>query len=415
MVPGPCRPKPFIIMKTRTFLLALLSLLIPAVSSAATTSDLVPTQCTIGDRLVFGPISSVGFIFDVGVSVTPEAKAYIKNGDKTIAEGCLSCSNYTGKKRTQGTVSVDFADELLLPKGEKYCVVIPQGSIFKEGASDVSNEEISVEFEVPSNLGQADPSVDEGSTVTEIDRIGFYFCTETAALEGNSITLLREGIPVRTYPCDVSWDWDLGYAGIDFGYRMKFENGVHYSLLLPKDAVSALHRSDITNEKAIVNFIGGYTEPVKPLTYSWCSLFDHHPSDKLNEVIFYYDQPVMLSEIPVVQLCEAHEGKGTVVKEVVPTVRNENGQWLLVADFEGFPLAAETGYSVVIPEGTLITKDGDVVVNRRNVTSVGNTTGIEGVEVSTTSDHIYTLQGVRLQQPPKQGVYIQHGKKFVAK
>lgn len=105
-------------MKTRTFLLALLSLLIPAVSSAATTSDLVPTQCTIGDRLVFGPISSVGFIFDVGVSVTPEAKAYIKNGDKTIAEGCLSCSNYTGKKRTQGTVSVDFADELLLPKGE---------------------------------------------------------------------------------------------------------------------------------------------------------------------------------------------------------------------------------------------------------------------------------------------------------
>lgn len=415
MVPGPCRPKPFIIMKTRTFLLALLSLLIPAVSSAATTSDLVPTQCTIGDRLVFGPISSVGFIFDVGVSVTPEAKAYIKNGDKTIAEGCLSCSNYTGKKRTQGTVSVDFADELLLPKGEKYCVVIPQGSIFKEGASDVSNEEISVEFEVPSNLGQADPSVDEGSTVTEIDRIGFYFCTETAALEGNSITLLREGIPVRTYPCDVSWDWDLGYAGIDFGYRMKFENGVHYSLLLPKDAVSALHRSDITNEKAIVNFIGGYTEPVKPLTYSWCSLFDHHPSDKLNEVIFYYDQPVMLSENPEVQLCEAHEGKGTVVKEVVPTVRNENGQWLLVADFEGFPLAAETGYSVVIPEGTLITKDGDVVVNRRNVTSVGNTTGIEGVEVSTTSDHIYTLQGVRLQQPPKQGVYIQHGKKFVAK
>ena len=126
--------------------------------------------------------------------------------------------------------------------------------------------------------------------MTEIDRIGFYFPTETAALEGNSITLLREGVPVRTYPCDVSWDWDLGYAGIDFGYRMKFENRVHYSLLLPKGAVSALHRSDITNEEAIVNFIGGYTEPVKPLTYTWCSLFDHHPSDKLNEVIFYYDQ-----------------------------------------------------------------------------------------------------------------------------
>ena len=177
--------------------------------------------------------------------------------------------------------------------------------------------------------------------------------------------------------------------------------------------MSALHRSDISNEEAIVNFIGGYTEPVEPLTYTWCSLFDHHPSDKLNEVIFYYDQPVMLSENPVVQLCEAHEG--TMVKEVVPTMRNENGQWLLVADFDGFPLAMETGYSVVIPEGILITKDGDVVVNTRNVTSVGNTTEIEGVEASTNSDRVYTLQGVRLQQPPKQGVYIQNGKKFVVK
>ena len=32
------------------------------------------------------------------------------------------------------------------------------------------------------------------------------------------------------------------------------------------------------------------------------------------------------------------------------------------------------------------------------------------------TDHrVYTLQGVRLQQPPKQGVYIQNGRKFVAK
>ena len=30
-------------------------------------------------------------------------------------------------------------------------------------------------------------------------------------------------------------------------------------------------------------------------------------------------------------------------------------------------------------------------------------------------NRVYTLQGVRLQQPPKQGVYIQNGKKFVAK
>ena len=32
-----------------------------------------------------------------------------------------------------------------------------------------------------------------------------------------------------------------------------------------------------------------------------------------------------------------------------------------------------------------------------------------------TDNRVYTLQGVRLQQPPKQGVYIQNGRKFVAK
>ena len=46
---------------------------------------------------------------------------------------------------------------------------------------------------------------------------------------------------------------------------------------------------------------------------------------------------------------------------------------------------------------------------------------IEHSEKASTSDRlasdnrVYTLQGVRLQQPPKQGVYIQNGKKFVAK
>ena len=40
---------------------------------------------------------------------------------------------------------------------------------------------------------------------------------------------------------------------------------------------------------------------------------------------------------------------------------------------------------------------------------------IERGEKASAADRVYTLQGVRLQQPPKQGVYIQNGRKFVAK
>ena len=95
-------------MKTRTFLLALLSLLISAVSSAATSSGLVPTQCTIGDRLVFGPISSVGFIFDVGVSVTPEAKAYLKNGDVVVnTRNVTSVGNTTEIEGVEASTNSD--------------------------------------------------------------------------------------------------------------------------------------------------------------------------------------------------------------------------------------------------------------------------------------------------------------------
>lgn len=33
--------------------------------------------------------------------------------------------------------------------------------------------------------------------------------------------------------CDVSWDWNLGYAGINFGETVNFESRVEYTVKLP--------------------------------------------------------------------------------------------------------------------------------------------------------------------------------------
>lgn len=353
-------------------------------------SGLIPEQCTIGDRPVCYPIVDIGFTFDGSISITENSTATVFSDGHPVATGVLSCSNYVGKKRIQGTAVITFESPLLLPKGKTYHLVVPEGVIYREGKPDITNEKLEVEFSVPSTLGQATPTVEEGSVVERKDRIGFFFGFETAPVDGGKAILLREGVPVREYYCDVSWDWNLGYAGIDFGENINFENGVRYSIQLPAGSTSALYRTDIVNEEAIVNFIGGYTEPVKPIQYTWCSLFDNHTTDVLGEVKFYYDRPIALSANPIIKL--NIENENLTVKEVVPTISEENGDWVLAADFENIPLISEKGYTIIIPEGTIVSKEGDVVVNQRNVMEIGSSSGI--VEIENREVSINSANGV---------------------
>ncbi len=351
-------------------------------------SGLVPEQCTIGKSPVCYPIVDIGFTFDGAISIVENSKATVFSDGQPVETGVLSCSNYIGEKRTQGTAVITFESPLLLPKGKTYQLVVPDGVIFRDGKPDISNEKLEVEFSVPATLGSATPTVEEGSVVERADRIGFYFGFETAPVEGRKAILLREGIPVREYNCDVSWDWNLGYAGIDFGEKINFENGVRYTVQLPAGSTSALYRPDIVNENVMVSFIGGYTEPVKTIQYIWCSLFDNHPNDVLGEVKFYYDRPITLSSNSIVQL--KIEEDNIIVKDVVPSISEEDGKWVLVADFDNTPLIPEKGYTIIIPEGTIISKEGDVIVNQRNVMGVGNSSGIAEIvdrEVAISTSH----------------------------
>lgn len=186
--------------------------------------------------------------------------------------------------------------------------------------------------------------------------------------------LYREGEAVRVIPFHATWDWDLGQAHVDFGDKMNFEKGVNFALEIPEGTIYAMYRPDITNKKAVLHFVGGYEEPLPSINYVWCSLFDNHPADVLGEVAFYYNQAVMLSCDPKVQLWYGDNSE--MVKEVMPTLTEEDGQWVLKADFEGTPLTSDKGYTIVIPDGTLISANGDVVINSRRTVNVGDATGI---------------------------------------
>ncbi len=364
----------------RTKIIGLLSTIATASALNVFASGLVPEQCTIGDRPVCYPIVDIGFTFDGAIATVENSTATVFLDGQPVETGILSCTNYTGKKRTQGTAVISFESPLILPNGKSYRLVVPEGVIFREDNPDVSTEEIGIEFSIPATIGPAKPSVEEGSIVENAKRIGFYFGVETTPVENGKAILLREGVPVREYDCDVSWDWDLGYAGIDFGEKINFENGVRYSVLLPEGSISALYRPDIVNKEAVVSFIGGYTESVKPIQYIWCSLYDHHPADVLGEVKFFYDLPIALSANPLIKLYI--ENENLIVKEVVPTISRENEYWVLTADFEDTPLVSEEGYSIIIPEGTLVTEEGDIVVNQRNVMTIGNSSGVSDIKDS---------------------------------
>lgn len=62
----------------------------------------------------------------------------------------------------------------------------------------------------------------------------FYWGTETESDEQQAV-LYREGVPVRQFPFQATWDWDLGQACVDFGEYIKFEKGVNFALKYQKE------------------------------------------------------------------------------------------------------------------------------------------------------------------------------------
>ncbi len=370
----------------KKLVIAVLMAIIAGMPFTAKASGLEPAYCSLteSNRMRFSPITDIWLQFKTHIIADDNAVGTIYCGDEIMLQGKFVADNYYA---TEANAIFTLDEPLLLPKGKSYRFVMPAGVIKKKDAPTESIDELVYTFEIPEYLPMGYAYIDlkkitDGNTIIDkAESIGFRFSTEIETIEGSEMTLLREGVPVRNYPCISSWDWDLGLAWVELaeiGEKMTFEKGVRYTLRMPEGVVSSLYRSDIVNAAAEVSFIGGYTEPVEYLHYVWCSLYDNHPSDVLNEVRFYYDRAIVLAENPTVQLCE--ESSGNVVKTVVPTLSTSEGRWVVTADFEGTPLEAGKGYSIVIPEGTIISEDGDVVVNTRNVMEIDRNGSVSAIE-----------------------------------
>lgn len=401
----------------KNLLLALASI-VSCVLPMTAASPLLPESCTDGDRLFTRPLDEIGFYFDGGIKLLDGAKAVVICGGETVATASrMEVSNYTSSKRTQGALAI-FFDGQILPKGKEYTLQVAAASIASE-TDGTKNTEFTQSFSVPENLGPAHFHVEDGVTIAKTSRYGgglypCYWGIETEAAGEPSFILYREGVAVREFPAYVTWDWDLGQAYPEIEEEMCFEKGVHYSLVLPAGSAHAMYRDDIVNEEVVLNFIGGYEETVPPLNYVWCNLFTDH-SDVLNIVTFTYDRPVRVAEDAKLQLWEIENN--TLVSEADAYLDIQANCWNVCADFGGFQMQPEKGYTFVIPEGTVIAENGDPVINPRNAIALNGSSGIENISIEDKDCDapIYDLFGRKVYVPQPGTIYIQSGKKVLIK
>lgn len=401
----------------KNLLLALASI-VSCVLPMTAASPLLPESCTDGDRLFTRPLDEIGFYFDGGIKLLDGAKAVVICGGETVATASrMEVSNYTSSKRTQGTLAI-FFDGQILPKGKEYTLQVAAASIASE-TDGTKNTEFTQSFSIPENLGPAHFDVEDGVTIAKTSRYGgglypCYWGIETDAAGEPYFILYREGVAVREFPAYVTWDWDLGQAYPKVEEEMCFEKGVHYSLVLPAGSAHAMYRDDIVNEEVVLNFIGGYEETVPPLNYVWCNLFTDH-SDVLNIVTFTYDRPVRVAEDAKLQLWEIENN--TLVSEADAYLDIQANCWNVCADFGGFQMQPETGYTFVIPEGAVIAENGNPVVNPRNAIALNGSSGIENISIEDKDCDapIYDLFGRKVYVPQPGTIYIQSGKKVLIK
>ena len=398
-----------------TFLL-LLAGLIPCLAEE---SDLlVPEVCNVGDRPFTAPLHEIYFNFDGGIRLLEGASAIVECDGKTVTTATnIEVSNYRGTKRTQGTLILTF-DEQNLPKGKSYTVCVAPGSISQEDNAEIQNQTITQDFYVPENLGEARIDLKDGAVISTVSPSvyhsfpTFYWGIETEPIGNPYFILYREGLPAREIPAHITWDWDLGQAYAEVSETMNFEQGVHFTLTLPAGSAHAMRRDDIVNEEVSFNFIGGYTEPIQTLTYSWCSLFTDH-SNVLNEVTFTYQCPIRLAEDAVIQLWYADGAE--LIMETPAYINTDINCFAVSADFGGYEITSERGYTLVIPEGTVIADYGDPVTNHRCAIPLADVSGIHSVEETTDSSAIYDLNGHKATSAAIGKMYVRDGKVFIYK
>lgn len=390
-------------------IIAMAMAIVPLQSQAG---DLVPEQCTIGDRPFVHPLEFVSFSFDGGVRLGESAKAYVTCGEETVIEATsFEVSNYVGKKRTQGWVNI-FFDKTNLPLGKDYTLVVEPHAVLSESDQDLSSGLIEVPFNVPADLGDImDTGIDPGQTVSSLRTVWVYWGFETDPVGEPEWILYRAGEEEGRYPAYVSWDWDLGQAYVDFGEEKKFDKNVEYSLVLPAGSVSSRYRTDIVNREVRIDFTGGSVPTQDEIRYDGCRI-DVDRDGRLGVVAFHFNRIVWPLDGAKMLLLDIETEECLVQEDLHVNAMLNCSE--IYADFGGYQLEPEKGYTFVIPEGMLVAVDGEPVLNPLQSYSFDAPSGVASVtDEEEDVSPLYDLFGNRIHNPQRGSVYIRNGHKII--
>ena len=347
-----------------------LSMLLVKPLYAGSTDKLLPVGNSIENRLVYEPIEVVYLDFSVAIAISDGAKATITCDGERMAEGVITM----GDARGQSQAAILF-DKTILPKGKSYKLEVPAGAIYTQSQPTIVMDSYVTPFTVPEYITTRGCSIQEGEIVGYTKSISFYYDTETEPLGTPMATLYREGVPIQSVAVYITWDWDLGQMHAHFDKYVDFEEGVHYTFTLPEGSMTPRFRTDITNAESSVHFIGGAAtppaevpNPIPPLSFVKCSLYDWTtPQEVINEVYFYYDEPIKLSDDPKIQLFDGSDK--SLIKEVIPTLMREDDWWIVACDFGGVRIPDE-GAMLIITEGSVLRAGDNKGQNDKNTIQI---------------------------------------------
>ena len=347
-----------------------LSMLLVKPLYAGSTDKLLPVGNSIENHLVYEPIEVVYLDFSVAIAISDGAKATITCDGERMAEGVITM----GDARGQRQAAILF-DKTILPKGKSYKLEVPAGAIYTRDQPTIVMDRYVTPFTVPEYITTRGCSIQEGEIVGYTKSISFYYDTETEPLGTPMATLYREGVPIQSVAVYITWDWDLGQMHAHFDKYVDFEEGVHYTFTLPEGSMTPRFRTDITNAESSVHFIGGAAtppaevpNPIPPLSFVKCSLYDWTtPQEVINEVYFYYDEPIKLSDDPKIQLFDGSDK--SLIKEVIPTLMREDDWWIVACDFGGVRIPDE-GAMLIITEGSVLRAGDNKGQNDKNTIQI---------------------------------------------
>lgn len=383
-------------------------------AGSAVASPLQPKNCTLGEigpdieTPFLAPIEEVGMYFNMPIEVKPYSIATIYCGEETVCESKEVAFNYN-YGATEGSITISF-EQTLLPKGKSYRLVLPAGAVHSLDYPDIESEEVTVRFRVPATIEEYEEcNWPDGKRITCLDSFSMYWRYETkSAVEKPTCTLYRGDELIGSYPGDVTWDWNLGQVHFDFGEDIYFDKDVDYSIVVPAGIACSLYRDDILNEERVFRFKGDYIPEEPGLKYDSLRFRWHEQTHDLIGIDYIFSEPIILGDDPLVYIRKI--GEETPVYNIRPYINDMVNCFVLSVDFDEVVWESETGYEIILTEGSVHNIDG---LPNKTISAGAYPSGISEIRDENETAPLYDLSGNRVTNPTKGKIYILSGRKIM--